>query len=209
MNPGTSYGLAFASGINAYLPLFSLAVAARIWPDQFHVNPHFAFITQPWFMVMMAVLTLADLFADKIPVVDHIWDTIHTVIRPVAGAIVAAAASNQTMDNTWWMPLTLALGAGLAGVTHTTKATTRVASSATTVGFLNTALSIAEDIVMMVSVLVSFIAPYIMLVVVVLFVLAFLIMTPKIVRRLRRRRQPTRGSSSGAMPLRHGSVGRN
>ncbi|GCE17209.1 DUF4126 domain-containing protein [Dictyobacter kobayashii] len=209
MDIGTSYGLAFASGINAYLPLLSLAVAARVWPVQFHVNSHFAFITQPWFMIVMAILTLADVFADKIPVVDHIWDAIHTVIRPVAGAIVAAAAGNQNMDSAWWMPLTLALGAGVAGVTHTTKATTRVASTATTAGCLNIGLSIGEDIVMVLSVLISFAAPYVMLVVVALFVLAFLIMVPKIVKRLRRRRQPSMVSPATMYPLQQGSTRRN
>ena len=94
MDIGTSYGLALSSGVNAYLPLLSFAIAAR-WFHLYKVNPSFSFITQDWFMIILAVLTLADLFADKIPVVDHIWDAIHTVIRPVAGAVAATASAGQ------------------------------------------------------------------------------------------------------------------
>lgn len=201
MDIGTSYGLAFSSGINAYLPLLALAAASRIWPTHFHVNGHFAFITQPWFMVILAILTLADFFADKIPGVDHIWDTIHTVIRPVAGALVAAAAGNQTMDGAF-LPLTMALGAGVAGVTHTTKAATRVTSTATTAGCMNSFLSIGEDFVLALSVFVSLVAPYVMLVVVILFVLGFLIFVPRIIKRLRRKRPVPYSSSASTIPNR-------
>ena len=95
MDIGTSYGLAFLSGINAYLPLLSLAIAADVLPDHFKLNPQFGFITQPWCIIVLAILTLADVFADKIPVVDHLWDAVHTIIRPVAGAFVASAANPQ------------------------------------------------------------------------------------------------------------------
>ena len=94
MDLGTPLGLALASGINAYLPLLSFAIAARF----FHlgkVNPQFAFITQNWFITALVILTLIDFVADKIPVIDHAWDAMHTVIRPIAGALVAAASYSQ------------------------------------------------------------------------------------------------------------------
>ncbi|GCE25258.1 hypothetical protein KDA_07420 [Dictyobacter alpinus] len=207
MDIGTSYGLAFASGINAYLPLLSLAIAAHFFPGNFHVNSHFTFITQPWFMVVMGILTVADLVADKIPGVDHVWDTIHTIIRPVTGALVAAAAGNQAMDNNWLLPVTMAVGASIAGVTHTTKATTRLTSTATTAGCLNIGLSIAEDIVMALSILISFVAPYVMLIIVAIFILAFLIYAPKIVRRFRQWRRGRNRQAVATAPLQNNSSG--
>jgi hypothetical protein len=207
MDIGTSTGLAFASGINAYLPVLVLGLAARIWPTQFHVDAHFAFITQPWFLIIMAILALADIFADKIPVVDHTWDAIHTVVRPAAGALVAAAAGNQTMDSTW-LPLTLVLGAGVAGITHTSKAAVRVTSTATTGGCLNAVLSIAEDIVMAFSVLLAFVAPHVILVAVLLFIVAFCILVPRIVRRLRRKRPSYGSHSAPTVPLHRNSSSR-
>ena len=209
MDIGTSLGLAFASGINAYLPLLSLALAAHFFPGNFHVNSNFSFITQPWFMVVMGVLAVADLFADKIPGVDHVWDTIHTIIRPVTGALVAAAAGNQMMDSKWLLAVTLAVGASIAGVTHTTKATTRVTSTATTAGFLNTGLSIGEDIVMILSVVLSFVAPYVMLVAVAIFIVIFLILAPKIVRRFRKWRQARTNRAGVTTPLQQSSSRRN
>ncbi|GCF09204.1 DUF4126 domain-containing protein [Dictyobacter arantiisoli] len=207
MDIGTSAGLAFSSGINAYFPLLALAIATRVWPTQVHINPHFVFITQPWFMILMAVLTLADIFADKIPVVDHVWDAIHTVIRPVAGALSAAAAGNATIDSTW-LPVTLALGAVLAGVTHTTKAATRVTLTATTGGCLNIALSVGEDIVMLLSVAMAFLLPHVLLIAIILFVIAFLMIVPRIIRRLRRLRQMRHKHNAPTVPLQHGSAGR-
>jgi hypothetical protein len=158
-------------------------------------------------MIIMGILTLADIFADKIPIVDHVWDAIHTVIRPVSGALVAAAAGNQTMDSTW-LPITLILGAGVAGITHTTKAATRVTSTVTTGGCANIVLSIVEDIVMIFSVVLAFIAPHVIFVAVLLFIVAFCILVPRIIRRLRRRRVMNDPYAAPTTPLQHNSSGR-
>jgi Domain of unknown function (DUF4126) len=93
MEIGTPLGLGFASGINAYLPLLSFAVSAR-WLHLYKVNPTFAFITSNWCIIALVILTIADFVADKIPIVDHTWDATHTFIRPLTGALVAAASSN-------------------------------------------------------------------------------------------------------------------
>src|SRR6266581_7704678 len=155
MNIGTPYGLALASGIDAYIPLLSYAICARFF-HLFKVNPNLTFITQDWFMITLVILALADLVADKIPIVDHIWDAIHTVIRPVAGAIVAAAASGTQVPHALLgqssinlgaivattasgsqasdigLPIALILGGILAGMAHTTKTATRLTSTAST-----------------------------------------------------------------------------
>lgn len=190
MDFGTSYGLAFSSGINAYLPLLSFSIAAR-WFHLYKVNPDFNFITQDWFMVVLVILTLADLFADKIPYVDHVWDAIHTVLRPIAGGLVAAASQSQVSGVGLSAPLVL--GAALAGMTHTTKAATRAASTLTTGGLLNTIISLVEDVVVIISVLLSLLAPIVMGALLVVFVLVFLLVVPRIIRALRRRRRQRAG----------------
>ncbi len=193
MNIGTPYGLALASGIDAYIPLLSYTICARFF-HLFKVNPNLAFITQDWFMIMLVILALADLFADKIPIVDHVWDAIHTVIRPVAGAIVAAAASNQTSGAALLLPIIF--GGTLAGMAHTTKAATRLASTASTAGIANVGISIAEDVTVVVATLLSLFAPIVMVVVVVLFVIIFLVVVPRLFRMLGRGLQRLRGRSS-------------
>ncbi len=187
MDIAISSGLAFASGINAYLPLLALGVAGLLWPEQYHINPQFTFMLQGWFLALMAVLTLADLLADKIPGVDHVWDVIHTILRPVAGALVSAAADPHATGG--GLAVMLALGGSLAAVTHTTKAATRATSTLTTGGCANSVLSVVEDIIMFISVILSLLAPVVMLVVVVLFVGAFLLLAPRIVRVVRMRWQ--------------------
>jgi hypothetical protein len=186
MDIGTSYGLAFASGINAYLPLLSFALAARFF-HLYKLNPDFSYITQDWFLIALAILALADIFADKIPGVDHIWDAIHTVLRPIAGALVAAASGQAVAGP--GLVTALALGGAVAGATHATKATTRVASTATTVGFGNIFLSVGEDIVMVASVLLSLLAPSIMVIALALLLVLFFLLLPFIGRSIRRVRR--------------------
>ncbi|TMC18495.1 MAG: DUF4126 domain-containing protein [Chloroflexi bacterium] len=193
MNIGTGYGLAFSSGINAYLPLLSFSISARFF-HLYKVNPNFSYITQDWFMIALAILTLVDIFADKIPVVDHVWDMIHTVLRPIAGAIVAAASQEQLTGP--GLPVVLVLGAGLAGMVHTTKATTRVAATAMTAGFLNTVMSIVEDIIVVLTTALSLLMPVVMVMLLIVFVGVFLFVVPRVVRVLRRRRY--RGKSRTA-----------
>jgi len=186
MDIGTAYGLAFSSGINAYLPLLSFSLSARFF-HLYKVNPNFSYVTQDWFMIALAILALADLFADKIPAVDHVWDMIHTILRPIAGAIVAAASQEQLAGP--GLPVALVLGAGLAGMMHTTKATTRVASTAMTGGLLNTIMSIVEDVIVVFTTALSLFVPVVMVILLILFVGVFLLAVPRVVRILRKRRQ--------------------
>src|SRR5438094_5322857 len=97
---GTPLGLAFASGLNAYLPLLAFALSVR-WLHLYTVSPHFAFITQSWFIAALVILTLLDFVADKIPLIDHIWNAIHTIVRPIAGAVVAVVASSHALPVTY------------------------------------------------------------------------------------------------------------
>ncbi len=183
---GTSAGLALSSGINAYFPLLSFALYAHFMNPR-SLNPQFAFMTQGWFIALLIILTLADVFADKIPGVDHIWDAIHTVIRPVAGALVTLVSQSHTTGIE--VPLLLVGGAVLAGMTHTTKATVRVASTTCTAGFLNIFLSIGEDVLMVIGSLLALFAPYVMLVVVIVAVIVFLLSLRRIIKLFNRRKQ--------------------
>jgi len=195
---GTPLGLGFASGLNAYLPLLSFAIAVR-WLHLYHVNSNFAFITQDWFIILLAILTIVDFVANKIPLIDHAWNATHTVIRPITGAIVAAASANQlpatgtifsvistdhllgagidaangisfANDGLLIIPL---LGGLLAFLSHTAKATTRLISTITTAGFLNPVLSILEDGMVVIVILLSLFAPIIMLILLVIFLVIF------------------------------------
>jgi len=213
---GTPFGLAFASGLNAYLPMLAFVISAR-WLKLYTVNPNFAFVTSNWFIAALVVLTLLDFVADKIPLIDHAWDAVHTVVRPIAGAIVAAASSGKFLSEAHITAITsstatalasshvtgravvalsafpaiglallaiLLIGGGLAALSHTTKSTTRVVSTITTAGLLNIGLSVIEDVLVVIIVLLSLFASAIMF---VLLVLVVVFLAPRIFRLLNTR----------------------
>ena len=200
---GTPLGLAFASGLNAYLPLLTFALSVR-WLHLYTVSPHFAFITQSWFIAALVILTLLDFVADKIPLIDHIWNAVHTFVRPIAGAVVAVVASSHALPVTHIaavtshsgsraamvalsaIPITgvgllviLIIGASLAALSHTTKATARLVSTITTAGFLNIVLSLVEDVLVFIVILLSLFASTVMLILLALFVL---VLAPRYMR---------------------------
>lgn len=204
---GTPFGLAFASGLNAYLPLLAYSISVR-WLHLYNMNPHLAFLTQNWCIAALVILTILDFVADKIPLVDHAWDAIHTVIRPIAGALVAVAASSHYVSGlsitsinvspltetvfaalstvNFVIPVTgavlliiLLIGGGLAALSHITKSTTRLVSTITTLGFLNIGLSVLEDILVVILILLSLYASAIML---ILLILLVLILVPRLIR---------------------------
>jgi hypothetical protein len=201
---GTPFGLAFASGLNAYLPLLAFTVTAR-WLHLYKVAPNFAFVTSNWCIALLAILTLLDFVADKIPLLDHGWDSVHTIIRPITGAVVAAAAGNNALSAMHITPLAsmhpagrtiaalstfplaaigpfvlLLIGGGLAALSHTAKATTRIVSTITTAGLLNIGLSVLEDILVIIFVLLSLFASAVMF---VLLIVLILLIVPQIFRR--------------------------
>ena len=197
---GTPFGLAFASGLNAYLPLLAFSLAAR-WLKLFSVSQHFAFVTQVWFMALLALLTLLDFVADKIPLIDHAWNAAHTFVRPIAGAFVALVASSHALPpgiaieqaHSAFAPIAssfipeagigllviLFIGGALAKLSHITKTTARLFSTLTTAGLFNAVLSLLEDALVLIIVLLSLFASAIMLIVLVLL-LFFLV--PRLMR---------------------------
>lgn len=173
--------LASASGLRAFLPLLVMAVAAR-----FHVIPlngQFAWLHSTTALVVLGIATTAELLADKVPVVDHALDALQTVVRPAAGAL-ALAASQSHADPMLAAVLGLILGAPIAGSLHLAKGGTRLASTATTAGMANPALSLLEDIA---SLGLSLLAVYLPVIAFVLALILFYI-SWRVWRTVKRRR---------------------
>ena len=95
-------------------------------------------------LLLLGVLTVAEIAVDKFPVLDHLNDIIHTVIRPIVGAVVVAGTANSLSDTSVWGAAIV--GALLALGVHLTKTTARAASTATTAGVANPVLSVGEDV---------------------------------------------------------------
>jgi hypothetical protein len=133
--------LGWASGVRLYAAVF-LAGAAGYFgavdlPPGLHVLQHPAVLAASGFMFFM------EFFADKIPIVDSLWDTVHTVIRIPAGAALAAGALGAEGQAAAWVAALL--GGTLAATSHTTKMTTRAAVNTSPEPFSNVAVSLFED----------------------------------------------------------------
>jgi hypothetical protein len=97
-----------------------------------------------WVIGVLAVLLIIETIADKIPAVDSFNDIIQGILRPVAGALLFAAASGAVGD----IHPAVAIVAGLltAGSVHAVKASARPVVTASTGGTGNWLVSILEDI---------------------------------------------------------------
>ena len=156
----SAFGLSASAGLNAYIPLLVIGVIAHYFPNTLTLSQPFDLIANPWILILLGVLVIIEMIADKVPAVNHINDLIQTIVRPVAGAI-AFAASAQVITNIH--PLfALACGLLMAGTVHVAKAAAlRPAVTATTGGVGNVPVSIAEDIVAFVTSVLAILIPII------------------------------------------------
>ncbi|MFJ6013407.1 DUF4126 domain-containing protein [Streptomyces sp. NPDC092952] len=130
----------WASGINAYAVVLLLGVfGATGLSDEVP-----GALQRTDVLVVAAVLFLCEVVADKIPYVDSVWDTVHTVVRPVAGAVVAALLAGESGS----LPeiAAAAVGGSTALMSHLVKAGTRMAVNSSPEPFSNVLVSIAEDL---------------------------------------------------------------
>ncbi|MER6674226.1 DUF4126 domain-containing protein [Streptomyces sp. NPDC000983] len=130
----------WASGINAYAVVLLLGVfGATGLSDEVPES-----LQHPEVLIAAGVLFLCEAVADKIPYVDSAWDSVHTLIRPAAGAWVGAALAGQSGSLS-------DVAAGLVGGTsalasHAVKAGTRMAVNTSPEPFSNVVVSLAEDL---------------------------------------------------------------
>jgi hypothetical protein len=171
----TALGLSSTAGLRAYLPLLVLGIASDIRgpggealvpvQDQFHV------LGNPVVLGVLALLVILEFLADKIPGVDHISDVVHTIIRPVAGALIMAGSANTLSDTN--TILAGVVGAVIALATHSAKASTRAAVTTTTAGVGNPIASLGEDILVVGVILLLVLAPIVGFIAVVLLLFLF------------------------------------
>lgn len=136
---GLLLGSGWASGINLYLVTLLLGIASRLgWGEVPEIFGRTEFI------VLAAILAGIEFVADKIPYIDNVWDSIHTVLRPLGAAVIGALLTGETTS------LVTVVGAvvsgGLALNAHAAKASTRIAVNASPEPVSNVVLSVAEDL---------------------------------------------------------------
>lgn len=130
----------WASGINAYAVVLLLGVLGATGVSDDVPSA----LQRPDVLIAAGVLFLCEAVADKIPYVDSVWDAVHTVIRPVAGAVVGALLAGQ--DGSLSHLAAGAIGGSAALLSHLVKAGTRMAVNTSPEPASNIVLSLAEDL---------------------------------------------------------------
>ncbi|NUR54458.1 MAG: DUF4126 domain-containing protein [Acidobacteria bacterium] len=139
---GRTMGFSFAAGINLYATVAILGLASRYgWVN---LPPQYQVFDNTWIIAGALVLYVVEFFADKIPWLDSAWDAVHTLIRPLGGALIAIATIGDVSPGT--ETLVGLLGGALATTTHLSKTGTRAVANASPEPFTNWILSLAEDV---------------------------------------------------------------
>lgn len=180
----TAFGLAGSAGLNAYIPLLAVALAARfpLADPLIKLEAPFDLLGTWWAIAILGVLLAIEVAADKIPAVDTINDGIQTFVRPAAGAILFAGSANVITDI--HPILSLAAGLMVAGGVHATKSVARPVVTATTAGTGNWAVSTVEDVTAVTVSFLALIVPIVAAIVMIVFVGAVIVF---LVRRRQKR----------------------
>ncbi len=178
--------LGFASGIRLYLVLFVVGLAGYMqWVP---LPAGLQLLAQPWVLGASGLMMTVEFLADKIPAVDSLWDTVHTLIRIPAGAALAAAMLG--VDSATWTTVAALLGGSLAATSHFTKAGGRALINTSPEPFSNVVASTAEDVLAGGLLLLVLAYPWVAAGVVLMLALLALWLLPKlfrfVVRLLRR-----------------------
>ena len=149
----TGLGLSTAAGLNAYIPMLMLGVLAR-FTDIVNLPQGWNWLENGWVLLIVSVLLIVEIVADKIPALDSINDAVQTFVRPAAGGIVfgsgtAAQTAAVTDPGDWaksggWIPV--AIGVVVALVVSLTKTAVRPAANVATAGVAAPVLSTFEDV---------------------------------------------------------------
>jgi len=179
---GRTIPFAFASGINLYATVAVMGVCARYklvnLPEQYQAFAH------PMAIGIALALFAVEFFADKIPWIDSLWDAVHTVIRPLGGALVAVTALGQASPSI--EALVAILGGSVALTTHLTKAGTRAVVNTTPEPVSNWILSLIEDLFVAGLAYFALQYPYIAFAVCVVLLILIAVFASIVVRGLRR-----------------------
>jgi hypothetical protein len=185
---GTTLGFALASGLNLYATVLVIGIVVRFgWLTLPPALQALAVLGHPLVLAVAAGLYLVEFVADKVPVVDHAWDAVHTFIRPVGAMWIAwRTIGGSGLSDPAEVALLLAAG-GVALTAHAGKAGTRIAVGATGGHLLGAGilLSLVEDLVAFLVAPLSLLMPLLVLGV----VLAGVAGAAWLILRIRRRRR--------------------
>jgi hypothetical protein len=162
--------LAASAGLRAFVPLFAVGVASRAFG--WDLASEMQWLASNSALTCFGIASALEVAADKVPVVDHALDAVHTITGPIAGAL-AGLSVWMHFPSAVAVGLALMVGAPVAGGVHLLAATTRVKSTVVSGGTLNPVASTVEDGVTLGAIAVAIFAPILAVALtIILFVLA-------------------------------------
>jgi hypothetical protein len=183
---GIAASLSLLAGWRLYATVFLLGLSQKLnlfdLPQQVHA---LGILENPWILGVSGLGFAAEFFADKIPWIDSIWDTLHTAIRPVGGALLAMAVINPS-DSVWQI-LVVLLGGGAALLSHGAKTGTRAAINTSPEPVSNIAMSTVEDVATAGGLWLTFAHPLVALGIAAVLILLFAFIVWRVVRFFRKK----------------------
>ncbi len=182
---GLALGLASLAGVNLYLTVFLTGLLVRF--DALHLAAKYeslAVLGHDWVLIAAGVLYAIEFVADKVPWLDSLWDSVHTLIRPFGGTILAMQALGDLPPHIEVIGALLAGGAALT--THSAKAGTRLLANHSPEPASNIVLSLAEDIAVTAGTLVMLLKPVIALCLFTVVIITLWLVLPRVFRVIRR-----------------------
>jgi hypothetical protein len=177
-------GLAALAGVNLYLTVFVTGLALHFhWITLAPAYQSLEVLGHPAIITIAGILYFLEFFADKIPWVDSAWDAVHTVIRPIGGALLAIQVIGHPSPVLTVIVALLAGGTSL--IAHTAKAATRLATNTSPEPFSNIGLSLGEDAAVLGGLALVHFNPVLALVIFLIGMAAFFYFAPKILRAMK------------------------
>ena len=142
---GLAGSVSLLAGWRLYLCVFATGLAMRL--GAIPLPDHLAsldVLANPWVMGIAAIGALAEFFADKVMWLDSMWDTVHTLVRPVGGALLALAIVDPA--DPAMQVIAFLLGGGGALLAHGGKASARAVVNTSPEPVSNVAVSTMEDV---------------------------------------------------------------
>ena len=181
---GVALGLASLAGLNLYLTVFVTGLSIHYqWITLGPTYESLEVLGHPAVIITAGLLYFLEFLADKIPWVDTAWDAVHTVIRPIGGALLAIQVLGHPSPA--FTVIVALLAGGTSLIAHTAKSTTRLASNTSPEPFSNIALSLGEDAAVVGGLALIHYNPLLSLTILVILIAAFLYFAPKIFRAMK------------------------
>lgn len=183
---GVAASVSLLSGWRIYLCVFATGLAMRTgW---IALPEHLAaldILANPWVIGVAAIGLVAEFLADKVAWLDSIWDGVHTLVRPVGGALLALAIIDP--QDPAWQVVSFLLGGGAALLTHGAKAGARAVVNTSPEPFSNVAVSAGEDVAtagLLYLALANPVAAVVIAIVITVAAIAALILLRRLLKRL-------------------------